>query len=184
MSDHGGTSWRRGAGALSAGLALAGGLGGCEYEYDDELQQSAPVAVEESIRPPAPAYTVEPAILARQGRNFAELERLLGTPTDRVLLNDSGAVGGPSSGFTKAATVKRAGSYTLAAACVGVPDAQMYLQQDSRTAAKPLEIILDCSAVFSQVVELQPGYVSVHLLRHDPTGPWTGAVAGVRITAE
>jgi hypothetical protein len=34
----------------------------------------------------------------------------------------------------------------------------------------------------SQVVELQEGYVAAMLMRHDPTGPWTGAVAGVRIT--
>lgn len=166
---------------LSAGLALAGGLAGCEYEYDDDLQ-AAPAA--NDVRPPAPAFTADPAVLARQGGNYIELELLLGPVTDRVLLNDLGAIDGPSSGFAKSAKVIKAGSYTLTAACVGVPEAQMSLHQDSRTAEKPLEFVLDCSEVFSQVVELQPGYVSANLLRHDPTGPWTGAVAGVRITAE
>ncbi|WP_156372490.1 hypothetical protein [Arthrobacter sp. Leaf337] len=77
-----------------------------------------------------------------------------------------------------------AGTHTVAAACVGIDEVQISLSQDPLTGTGLPALVLDCSGVVSQVVELQPGYVGVHLTRQDPGGPWTGAVAGIRITGE
>jgi hypothetical protein len=101
-----------------------------------------------------------------------------------VVLDDSGPADGPGVGFQKTATVRTSGAHTVTAACVGTDSAQILLSQGPGTAAEPLSLGLDCSEVLSQVVELQAGYVGAHLIRNDPTGPWTGAVAGIRITVK
>lgn len=98
-----------------------------------------------------------------------------------MILDDSGPADGPGVGFSKTVKVQSAGRYTVTVACVGIPAAQVFL---SRPGSKELlSLDLDCSGVLSQVVELQEGYVAALLIRHDPNGPWTGAVAGIRITA-
>jgi hypothetical protein len=43
---------------------------------------------------------------------------------------------------------------------------------------------VDCSETQTRVVQLQKGYISAQLTRSDPTGAWTGAVAGIKITAK
>lgn len=40
------------------------------------------------------------------------------------------------------------------------------------------------TSVLSQVVELHAEQVGAHLMRNDPTGSWTGAVSGTRITVK
>lgn len=162
---------------LLTGLLLAAGLAGCAY-------QDASDARELITTPPAPAPTADRALLDLEASNFTELKKRLGVAPGTVLLEDSVAVGGPGVEFQKNAMVKTAGSYTLTAACAGAPDVRLSLNQDPRTGAKPLQLVVVCSQVTSQLVQLQAGYVSADLVQFNPgSDPWTGAVAGVRITA-
>lgn len=101
-----------------------------------------------------------------------------------MLLADSGPADGPGVGFSKAATVLAAGPHTVTTACVGIPDAQMFLSQDTKGGTEHVVFDVDCAGAQSQVVQLNQGYVSAHLTRHDPTGAWTGAVAGIKITVQ
>ena len=133
-----------------------------------------------SSRPAPSVPTKSPEVLDAETRNYAELEKRLAVAQGSPLLEDSGPADGPGVGFSKTVKVQTAGRYTVTAACVGIPDAQVYLSRPEST--ELLSLDLDCSRVSSQVVELQEGYAAAMLVRHDPTGPWTGAVAGVRIT--
>jgi hypothetical protein len=108
------------------------------------------------------------------------LEKRLAAAPVSLVLDESGPADGPGAGFSKAATVKTAGSFTITAACVGIPVAHIYV--DHPGASDSLILDLDCSGILSQVVELPPGPVHAQLMRTDPNGPWTGAVAGLRIT--
>lgn len=171
MSRRGGTRTAR----FYAGLMLSMLLAGCAYEDAGD----PPSAPERSARPAPSVPTKGPDILDAEASNYAELEKRLAAARGPVLLDDSGPADGPGVGFTKTATVKSAGTYTVTAACVGMPGAQIFLL---RSETPELSLKLDCSGLLSQVVELQEGYVGAALMRHDPTGPWTGAVAGVRIT--
>ena len=155
-------------------------LAACTYEDAGDPARTA--AAEQSSRPTPAAPTKGPEILDAETRNYAQLEKRLAAAQGAVLLDDSGPADGPGVGFSKTVKVQTAGRYTVTAACVGIQNAQVFL---SRPGSKePLSLDLDCSGVLSQVVDLQEGYVAALLMRHDPNGPWTGAVAGVRITAE
>jgi hypothetical protein len=101
-----------------------------------------------------------------------------------VVLSDAGPADGPGVGFTKAATVTAAGPHTVTAACVGIPHAQIYLSQNLPAGTEHTVFEVDCSRTQSQVVQLQKGYVSAQLIRPDPTGAWTGAVAGIKVTGQ
>ncbi len=160
-----------------AGLLLAGGLASCAYEDEDDPE---PSAAERVARPVPSLESASPEILSVQSSNYAELEKRLAAACGSVVLDESGPVDGPSVGFSKAATVKTAGTYILTAACVGIPEAQILVGRPG--SSDYLSLDLDCSAVLSQTVELQAGPVNAHLMRQDPNGPWTGAVAGLRIT--
>lgn len=179
MSRRGGTRPGR---CTVAAVVLSGLLAGCAYE--DASDPPPPAALEYSGRP-APSVPAKGAdILGREARNYAELKERLTVAAGSVLLDESGPADGPGVGFSKTATVKAAGSYTVTAACTGIKEVHISISQDPGTAVGLPPLVLDCSGVLSQVVELQPGYVGVQLTRQDPTGPWTGAVAGIRITAE
>lgn len=160
---------------------LAVGTAGCTYEGPDD-----------SVRTPSPELTVEPSappstpdILATGTGNYAKLKDLLGTARGPVILEDSGAMDGPARGFGRGAIVKKAGAYMVTTACVGASDARLFLTQDNpQTGFSSLELSVDCSRISSKAVELQQGYISAHLLLPSPGDtPWTGAVAGVRVTA-
>ncbi|MGO4807441.1 hypothetical protein AB4089_20240 [Arthrobacter sp. 2MCAF15] len=116
-----------------------------------------------------------------EATNYAELHKRLANATGSVLLADAGAADGPGVGFSKAATVMTTGPYTVTATCVGTPGAQIFLAQDG---VEPVSLEVDCSGVLSKVVQLQKGYVGAQLIRPDPTGAWTGAVAGIKITVQ
>ena len=181
MFGLGGTKAVGRAAALIMTALLAGGMAACAYEEDGDVQ---PTAAAHTARP-APSFpTKGPDVLAVESSNYADLEKRLAGATGTVLLNDSGPADGPGVGFSKTATVKAAGAHTVTAACVGTPGVQMFLSQDPRTGAEPLSFDLECSGTLTRVVDLQPGYVVANLIRHDPTGPWTGAVAGIRIMVE
>jgi hypothetical protein len=174
----------RRAAALLSGLLLAVGVASCEYVDAGDPTPTAGGSAERSNTPKGPLPTKAPEVVALEASNFAELERILGAAPGAVVLEDSGTVGGPAMGFNKNSRVKAAGAYAVTAACVGAPDAQLSLSQDSRTGGTPLEVTFSCSQASTRVVQLKPGYVSVRVMRFDPGSlPGTGAVAGVRIAA-
>ena len=177
MPILGGTRAVRCIAALVAGLLLTGAVSSCAYE---DVGEPEPTAAGRSARATPSLPSASPEILSVQSGNYAELEKRLGAAPGSLLLDESGPADGPGVGFSKAATVKTAGTYTVTAACVGIPEAQIYL--DHPGAIDSLSLNLDCSGVFSQVVELPVGPVHAQLMRQDPNGPWTGAVAGLRIT--
>ncbi|WP_306631135.1 hypothetical protein [Arthrobacter sp. B1I2] len=80
--------------------------------------------------------------------------------------------------------VPAAGQYTVAAACVGAPNARIFVRQENpKVTLWPVELTVDCPGSTSQVITLQQGYVSAHLSLPSPGDtPWTGAVGGVRVT--
>lgn len=169
--------------ALLTGLLLVPGLAGCEYREAGDPPASAPARQISSS--PTASPTTNRAMLDVEAKNFTELQQRLGVASGTLLLEDSVAVGAPGVWFQKNAMVKTAGTYTVTAACVGGPDVRLSLNQDPRTGATPVQLVLDCSQVTSQLVQLQAGYVSAALVQFNPgSAPWTGAVAGVRITAD
>ncbi len=181
MSGRGGTRPVRSAAlAVVLGLLLSGGLAACTYE---DAGDPAPTATsEQSRRPATPVPTKGLEILDAEKRNYAELDKRLAVAQGSVLLDDSGPADGPGVGFSKTVKVATAGRYTVTAACVGIPNAQIFISVPGSSQLKSLE--LDCTGVSSQIVDLPEGLVEALLMRRDPSGPWTGAVAGVRITAD
>ncbi len=162
-------------------MLLAGGVPACAYEDDGDPR---PTAAGQSHRPAPAAPTKDPGVLGVEASNYAELHKRLAEAPGSVLLSDAGPADGPGVGFTKAATVTVAGPHTITAACVGIPHAQIYLSQNSLTGTEHTVLEVDCSRTPSQVVQLQKGYVSAQLTRPDPTGAWTGAVAGIKVTGQ
>jgi hypothetical protein len=187
MFGSGGTKTVRCAATLIAGVLLTGGLSACSVVTERERQppaagqspQSAPT-VPAGASPAVPAE--DAGVLGAEARNYAELQRRLAVAAGPVLLDDSGPADGPAAGFTKVGTVLTDGPHTLTAACVGIPQAQIHLSQDTAAGTEHTVFEVDCSGVQTQIVQLQKGYVSAQVTRPDPTGAWTGAVAGVRIT--
>ena len=180
MSGPGGTKTVRCAAALFVGMLLAGGVASCAYEDDGDPQ---PTPAGQGHRPAPSVPTKDPGVLGVEASNYAELHKRLAEAPGSVLLSDAGPADGPGAGFSKAAKVMTAGPYTVTAACVGIPHAQIYLSQDTTAGTGHIVFEVDCSGAQTQVVQLQKGYVSGQVTRPDPTGPWTGAVAGIKITA-
>jgi hypothetical protein len=162
-------------------MLLAGSLASCAYEDEGDPR---PTAAGQLHRPAPAASTKDPGVLGVEANNYAELHKRLAEAPGPVLLSDAGAADGPGVGFTKAATVTTAGPHTVTAACVGIPHAQIYLSQNSPAGTEHTVFEVDCSRTQSQVVQLQKGYVSAQLTRPDPTGAWTGAVAGIKVTGQ
>ncbi|SKB82759.1 hypothetical protein SAMN05660473_02569 [Arthrobacter sp. 49Tsu3.1M3] len=162
-------------------MLLAGSLASCAYEDEGDPR---PTAAGQLHRPAPAASTKDPGVLGVEANNYAELHKRLAEAPGPVLLSDAGAADGPGVGFTKAATVTIAGPHTVTAACVGIPHAQIYLSQNSPAGTEHTVFEVDCSRTQSQVVQLQKGYVSAQLTRPDPTGAWTGAVAGIKVTGQ
>lgn len=179
MSGPGGTRTVRYAAALIVGVLVAGGAAACAYEGSEN---PPPTSADQSHKPAPSAPVKGREVLDEETHNYVELDKRLSSSPGSVLLSDSGPVDGPGVGFTKAATVATAGPHTVTAACVGTAHAQIFLAQDAQGRTEHV-FDIDCSAAQTQVVQLQKGHVSVQLTRQDPTGPWTGAVAGIRITA-
>ena len=180
MSGLGGAKTVRCVVVLMMGVSLAGGLAACAYEDEGDPQ---PTPASEGPRPARTLPAKDPDVLAVEARNYAELEQRLASVPGSVLLADAGPADGPGVGFRKAATVMTAGPHTVTTACVGIPHAQIYLSQDIPGGTEHQVLDVDCSGTRTQVVQLQKGYVAAQLAsRRDPTGAWTGAVAGIRIT--
>lgn len=179
MFGSGGTKTVRCASALIVGVLLTGGLGACAVVTDRERQAPAAGQSQQSA-PTVPAE--DPGVLGAEARNYAELHDRLAAATGSVLLDDSGPADGPAAGFNKVGTVLMDGPHTVTAACVGIPHAQIHLSQDTKAGTEHVVFEVDCSGAQTQTVQLQKGYVSAQVTRHDPTGAWTGAVAGIKVT--
>jgi len=178
MSGPGETKTVRRAAALVIGTLLAGGMAACAYEDDEDPQQTA---AGQSHRAAPTIPTKDPGVLGVEASNYSELHKRLANATGSVLLADAGPADGPGAGFSKAATVMTTGPFTVTATCVGTSGTQIFLSQGE---AEPVSLEVDCSGVLSKVVQLQKGYVGAQLTRQDPTGAWTGAVAGIKITVQ
>ncbi len=119
-----------------------------------------------------------------EARNYAELHQRLAKAPGSVLLTDAGPADGPGTGFRKTAAVTTAWPHTVTAACMGLPRTQMFLSQVIKGGTEHSVFDFDCPETRTHTVQLQKGYVSAPLTRHDPTGAWTGAVAGIVITVQ
>ena len=128
--------------------------------------------------------SVDPLVLEREVHNYRELDRLLKAVPGAVLLFEEGPLDGPVRGFGTTAEVPAPGQYTFTAACVGASGAKVAIGQEHPGAPfRPVELMLDCTGVTTEVMELQQGYVFAHLVLPAPGDtPWTGAVGGVRVT--
>lgn len=171
---------------LLTGLLLAAGMSGCEYTDADDPRPVAPPTRTSPPRLVVP--TKDQATAALEANNLVTAKHLLGQASGAVILEDSGTVGGAVSGVNKSARVETAGSYTVMAACVGAPEAQMVIGQDPRTGLAPQDQTFDCSAPYTGVIQLQPGPVNVqvHVARANSgasASAGAGEVAAVRITA-
>ena len=183
MFGSGGTKTVRCAAALIAGVLLTGGLSACSVVTEREGQPPAARQSQQAAPTTAPEAPAEDAgVLGAEARNYAELQQRLAVAAGSVLLDDSGPADGPAAGFNKVGTVLTDGPHTVTAACVGFTHAQIYLSQDTAAGTEHTVFEVDCSGVQTQIVQLQKGYVSAQVTRPDPTGAWTGAVAGIRIT--
>lgn len=180
MLGPGGTTTVRCTATLIVVTLLAGGLGACAFEADGNPR---PNSAEQRHRSASAVPAEDPDVPGVEARNYAELHQRLAKTAGTVLLDDSGPADGPGAGFDKVATVMTAGPHTVTAACVGIPHAQIYLAQDTKAGTGHMVFEVDCSGAQTQIVQLQKGYVSAQLTRRDPTGAWTGAVAGIKITA-
>jgi hypothetical protein len=163
------------------GVLLTGGLGACALEVGRDAQM---IAAGQSQRSPPTAPAGDPGVLGAEAHNYDELHQRLAMATGSVILDDAGPADGPAAGFNKVAPVTADRPHTVTAACVGISHVQMYLSQDTKAGTEHMVFEIDCSGVQTQIVQLQKGYVSAQLTRQDPTGAWTGAVAGIKITAQ
>ncbi|MDQ0664292.1 hypothetical protein QFZ35_002790 [Arthrobacter ulcerisalmonis] len=170
-------------------LVPIAGTAGCSYDYPDPAHAPAPET--DGTATPEPSLTTESAtppidtlVLERGVRNYQELDRLLKAVPGPVLLFQEGPLDGPARGFGMTEQVPAAGQYTVAAACVGAPNARIFVRQENpKVTLWPVELTVDCPGSTSQVITLQQGYVSAHLSLPSPGDtPWTGAVGGVRVT--
>jgi hypothetical protein len=174
-------------------LIPLGGTAGCVYEYPEP--ERARTTDPEPVHAPPPDRTpaagqlkpyADPQVLEREAKNYVELDRRLKAVPGPVLLFEEGPLDGPLRGFGATTKVPAAGLYTVTAACVGASGAKIAVGQEHPGAPfRPTELSLDCAGTSSQVIAVQQGYLFAHLLLPTPGDtPWTGAVGGVRMTAD
>lgn len=170
-------------------LVTAAGTAGCSYDYPDpahaaETQADRTATPETSRMTASAARPADPLVLEREAGNYRDLDSLLMAAPGRVLLFQKGPLDGPGRGFGTTEEVPAAGTYTVTAACVGASNARIFIRQENpKVTLWPVELTVECPGPTSQLITLQQGYVSAHLSLPAPAdAPWTGAVAGVRVT--
>jgi hypothetical protein len=177
--------WRRLA-FLPCLLVPVAGTAGCSYDYPDPAHIADTEADGTATAGPteSSARPTDPLVLEREVRNYQDLDGLLKAIPGDVLLFQEGPLDGPARGFGITEQVAAAGDYTVTAACIGAPNAKIFIRQENpKVTLWPVELTVDCPGSTSQVITLQQGYVSVHLSLPTPGDtPWTGAVGGVRVT--
>lgn len=167
------------------------GTAGCSYDYPDGDQAATPTP-DGTAGPEPRRVTVsaaapdDPSVPERGRRNYQDLNELLMSAPGPVLLFQEGPLDGPAKGFGTTEQVSVAGRYTVTAACVGAPNATIFIRQENpKVTLWPVEVTVDCPGSTSEVITLQQGYVSAHLsLPASGDTPWTGAVGGVRVTGD
>ena len=170
---RGGRPWARGTALLLAVAGAGAGLAGCEYT-DDVSDPTAAPAVSSRQAPPPPA-PVNPGLAEAEQRNLGELQAVLGTRPDGLVLGGTGGIGG--SGFRHSAAAVPQGTYTLTAACTGAPNAFLTVSQDGLRGGGRAELNLDCGAAATTRVDLGAGPVQIQGFRPG-TDPAAGEVAG------
>ena len=180
--------WRRLAFPLCLLVSVAG-TAGCSYDYPDPAHTPAAetdgtATPERSLTTETATGPVDPLVLERQVGSYQDLDRLLKAVPGPVLLFQEGPLDGPARGFGTTEQVPAAGQYTVTAACIGAPNATIFIRQENpKVTLWPVELTVNCPGAASQVITLQQGYVSAHLSLPIPGDtPWTGAVGGVRVT--
>jgi hypothetical protein len=174
---------RQGCRAVAPLLALAlaaAALSGCEVADDVGLPASdaSSSARPGATRPPLPANDSE--VAARQARNQAEVERILGDPPGALLMGGGGGIGG--SGFRASGTALGKGTYAVTVACVGTPNALLAISQNGLRDGGHLELSVECGRVVEAAVDLETGSATVQIIRNT-MDPGLGAVAGFRIAS-
>jgi hypothetical protein len=178
MIAAGGRQRRRAAAPLLVLALAAAALSGCEVGDDVGIPapDSSPSVRPSSARPPLPDH--DPEVAARQARNQAEVERILGDPPGALLMGGGGGIGG--SGFRSSGTALGKGTYAVTVACAGTPNALLAISQDGGRDGGRLELSVECGRVVEAAVDLETGSATVQIIRNT-TDPGLGAVAGFRI---
>ena len=171
MSILGGRLWLRGAALLLVGAGAAGGLSGCEYADEGSDLSPASAGPIRSAPPPPPA--APPYLADNEKRNFKDLESILGTRPDGVVLEGAGGLGG--GGFRKSAKALAKGLYTVTAICIGAPTANFSISQAGLRDGGSLALTLDCGKATTVHVDIAPGAVQAQSFQAT-NGPGTGAV--------
>ena len=177
MSANGDTQWRRIAALPLPAVLAVMVLAGCEYADDVGLSPAAvsPAAASHLTGTPLPSLDAQPDIT--EARNMTELQRLLGAPPQELLMGGSGGLGG--DGFRTSRRAAGQGTYTVTAACVGLPAAHLSISQ-GRPGSPGLELDLDCGSRIQAKVVLETGPVSSHM-ESPNAAPGSGGVAGLMI---
>ncbi|WP_214954500.1 hypothetical protein [Arthrobacter sp. ISL-69] len=171
MSLLGGRHSIRGMALLLACLAAA--ITGCEYGDDVGDPTAAPAR---SARPaPPPPPTADPGLGKNESRNLAVLEVLMGPRPGGTVLDGAGGLGG--SGFRKSVRALDKGSYTVTAACIGIPNAVLHISQSNLRGGTTHELALDCGTTATTTLELEDGPVLAQGIRMTPE-PGAGSVVG------
>lgn len=160
---------------------LAAGLAGCEYADDVVPAPSAAGRTGSGVASTAPLPSVDPELEAELERNMAAVELMLAA----VPVGSGGGTGGISSrsgagGFMFHSYLTQAGTYTISAACVGAPDAQLAVISLGTQTVEHFPT--PCGDVVSHQIALGTGQVELHLVRDEGPGARTSA-GGVRISA-
>ncbi|MEW1811219.1 hypothetical protein AB0284_10955 [Pseudarthrobacter phenanthrenivorans] len=165
------------------------GTTGCAYDYPDPARTPTAkpddtATTEAHLMTVTPRQPPDPQVLGRGERNYQDLKDLLGAVPGPTLLREQGPLDGPERGFGGKEQVSEAGEYTVTAACIGAPNAKIFIRQENPTVTLwPVELTVDCPGTASEIITLQQGYVSAHLsLPPSDETPWTGAVGGVLVT--
>jgi hypothetical protein len=173
MSLLGGRLWIRGAALVLAVAGTAAGLSGCEYEDVGADPTPARTGTSRPAPPsPLPAGT---ELAGAERRNLDRLGSLLGARPDNIVLEGAGGLGG--AGFRKSVKALEKGTYTVTAACVGAPTANISISQDGLRDGGRLELTLDCGKATTVLVDIAAGPVQAQGFS-PATGPGTGEVAG------
>ena len=152
---------------------LAAVITGCEYADDAGDPPAAPARSSRAAPPPPP--TADPGLAKNESRNLAVLGVLLGPRPGGTVLDGAGGLGG--SGFRKSVRALGKGSYTVTAACIGIPNAVLHISQSNLRGGTTHELALDCGTTATITLELDDGPVLAQGLRMTPE-PGAGSVVG------
>lgn len=165
-------TWSRAATLLLVWACILPGLSGCEYADDGP---SPAITPSRTTRPASSQLPSAPDLGNVENRNFTALSALLGDRPENASLEGIGRLSG--DGFRKSVSVLAEGTYSVTAACAGMPRAHLTISQAGILDGHELELSLDCGKATRAEVDFSRGPVQVHAF-YPTTGPASGAVAG------